>query len=523
METVLSPVQAGVEEQPLLSLRGISKHFGPVQANQDISFDVHHGEILGLLGENGAGKSTLMSVLSGVIQPDAGQIWLQGRLAAIHNPQDSSALGIGMVYQHFTLIPELSVAENIILGQKNARRVFTDLKTARERIRELSRRYGLNVDADAHVWQLPLGVRQRVEILKILYRGSRLIILDEPTAVLTPQETDQLLELLKGMAKEGATIIFVSHKFREVRAICRRVVVLRAGRVVGDLDVTTVDDQELARLVIGEEVKRASVTVGDSSENRAALLQVENLAARGDLGAEAFASVSFEVRAGEIVGVAGVAGNGQSELVECLAGMRPASEGRILLGERDVTYLSPRKRRAAGLAHIPEDRREVGCVLDFSLEENLILGEHYRPPVTRRGMLDAAVIRQISAERLAAYRVRAARPTVPARTLSGGNLQKLVLARELSRSPQLILAAEPTRGLDMAAVEFTYHQLLELREQGKGVLLVSSDLDEVLRLSDRVFVMYRGRLVGPLPRGVGRKQAGYVMLTGELAAEAAAL
>lgn len=360
-------------------------------------------------------------------------------------------------------------------------------------------------------------MRQRVEILKILYRGSRLLVLDEPTAVLTPQETDQLLQLLKSMANEGATIIFVSHKFREVRAICQRVVVMRSGRVVGDLDLTGISDRELARLMIGEELSSAAAKKVLSDPNGTDMLHVENLAARDGLGLSAFSEVNFEVHKGEIVGVAGIAGNGQAELVECLAGLRPAIRGRILLDGVEITHFYPRLRRANGLAHIPEDRRGVGCVLDFNLEENLILGEHYRPPVAQHGVLKPSVIRSIAAQRLKAYNVKAAQSTAQARTLSGGNLQKLVLARELSSSPRMILAAEPTRGLDVAAVEFTYQQILDLRAKMKGILLVSSDLDEVLRLSDRVFVMYRGRLIGPLPSGTSRKEVGYTMLTGELA------
>jgi ABC-type uncharacterized transport system ATPase subunit len=503
----------------LLSLRGINKRFGPVQANQEVSLDVYPGEILGLLGENGAGKSTLMSILSGNYQPDSGEIWWKGQLVRIKSSRDANALGIGMVHQHFTLIPELTVAENIVLGLKSPRFFFNDLEAARRRIRDLSQRYGLEVDPDAGVWQLSLGLRQRVEILKILYRGSQLLVLDEPTAVLTPQEIDQLLEMLAVMAAEGCTIIFVSHKFREVRLVCRRVVVLRAGRVVGDLNVSSVTDQELARLVVGEELSQASDTPTPPAASGTALFQVENLAARNDLGLPAFGGVTFEVHTGEIVGVAGIAGNGQSELVECLAGLRPAGSGLIRLAGVALTRCSPRQRRASGLVHIPEDRRGVGCVLDFSLEENVILGEHYRPPVARHGILNASAIRRITLERLKTYHIKAAQSTAPARTLSGGNLQKLVLARELSGSPQLILAAEPTRGLDVAAVEFTYQQLLNLRRQGKGILLISSDLDEVLRLSDRIFVMYHGRLLGPLPRAASREEVGYSILTGRLAAE----
>jgi general nucleoside transport system ATP-binding protein len=500
---------------PLLSLRRISKRFGRVQANQDVSIDVYPGSILGLLGENGAGKSTLMSILDGVLQADSGAIWWQGKPVRIRDPHEAAGLGIGMVHQHFSLIPELTVAENIILGQKTSRQVFLNMGTAYSRIRALSQQYGLEVNPDARVWELSLGVRQRVEILKVLYRGSRLLVLDEPTAVLTPQETDQLLQLLMKMADEGVTIIFVSHKFREVRAICRRVVVMRAGRVVGDLDLAAITDRELARLMIGEEVSTASAREAPSVPAETGLLHVQSLAAHNELGLTAFTEVNFDVHKGEIAGIAGIAGNGQAELVECLAGLRPVIQGRIFLEGEEITHFSSRQRRAKGLAHIPEDRRGVGCVLDFSLEDNLILGEHYRFPVARNGVLNLSAIHSIAAQRLKAYNVKAAQSTIAASTLSGGNLQKLVLARELSSSPRMILAIEPTRGLDIAAVEFTYQQLLDLQAETKGILLVSSDLDEVLRLSDRIFVMYRGQLIGPLPAGTTRKEVGYTMLTGE--------
>ena len=503
---------------PLLSLRGISKRFGSVQANREISIDVYPGEILGLLGENGAGKSTLMSILSGDYAPDAGEIWWKNEPVAIRSPRDAVRLGIGMVHQHFTLIPELTVVENIVLGLKSPRGLFTDLEGASRRIGELSERYGLQVDPRAKVHKLPLGVRQRVEILKVLYRGSQLLVLDEPTAVLTPQETDQLIEMLKEMAGDGKTVIFVSHKFREVRAVCKRVVVLRGGQVMGSLELSGVDDQELASLVIGEQVNVAHGERSPAETPREDLCRVEDLAARDELGREVFSHVTFAVHRGEIVGIAGIAGNGQSELVECLAGLRPAARGRIYLEGTELTSLSPRRRRALGVAHIPEDRRQVGCVLDFNLEENIILGDHYRPPVAWHGILKPGVIHQIARTHMQAYNVKAAQSTIQTRTLSGGNLQKLVLARELRASARLILAAEPTRGLDVAAVEFTYQQFLDLCSRGKGLLVVSSDLDEILRLSDRIFVMYHGRLIGPFPRGIGRKEIGYTLLTGETAA-----
>jgi len=502
---------------PLLSLRGISKRFGSVQANREISIDVYPGEILGLLGENGAGKSTLMSILSGDYAPDSGEIWWKGEPVIIRNPRDAVHLGIGMVHQHFTLIPELTVVENIVLGLKSPRGLFNDLEAANQKIRDLSARYGLQVNPKERVHKLPLGVRQRVEILKVLYRGSQLLVLDEPTAVLTPQETDQLIEMLKEMAADGKTVVFVSHKFREVRAVCQRVVVLRAGQVMGSLELSSMDDQELANLVIGERVNIAHGERAPAGQTQADLCQVVDLAARDELGREVFSEVKFAVHKGEIVGVAGIAGNGQSELVECLAGLRPAVRGHIYLEELDITQLSPRRRRALGVAHIPEDRRRVGCVLDFNLEENIILGEHYRPPVAWHGILNPGVIHKIAHAHMQAYNVKAAQSTIQTRTLSGGNLQKLVLARELRDSARLILAAEPTRGLDVAAVEFTYQQFLNLCSQGKGLLLFSSDLDEILRLSDRIFVMFHGRLIGPFPRWIGRKEIGYTLLTGETA------
>jgi general nucleoside transport system ATP-binding protein len=509
-------VSATSNREVLLSLRKLSKRFGRVKANQDISFDVYRGEILGLLGENGAGKSTLMSILSGNYQPDSGEIWWKDRPVNIIDPRNASHLGIGMVHQHFTLIPELSVAENVVLGTKSSRFFFTDLGSARKRIRDLSERYGLDVDPDMPVWQLPMGVRQRVEILKILYRGTELLILDEPTAVLTPQETEQLLKMLAVMSEEGRTIIFVSHKFHEVRAICRRVIVLRSGKVISDLDVSSVDNDQLARLVVGEEIRLTTREDFSKAEVGDELLRVENLSARDERELLAFSEVSFSVSAGEIIGIAGIAGNGQGELIECLAGLRAAEAGRVLLNDRNITNLSPRQRRAAGIAHIPEDRRETGCILDFSIEENLILGEHDRAPVAHRKIFNSQAIHRLAQERLSNYHVKADHPLIQARLLSGGNLQKLVLARELSRSPLLVLAAEPTRGLDVAAVEFTYQQFMRLREQGKGILLISSDLDEIIKLSDHIYVMFRGRLLGPIPSKTGREKIGYTMMTGEV-------
>lgn len=507
---------------PALSLRGICKRFGTVQANDHIDLDVNAGEILGLLGENGAGKSTLMEIVAGVYQPDSGQICINGQPVMIRNPMQAAQLGIGMVHQHFTLIPELTVAENVVLASFRKHRYFGEqVQSARAYIRKVSERYGLQVDPSVPVWQLSVGARQRAEIIKVLYRGASCLILDEPTAVLTPQETDQFLSLLKTMAAEGTTVIFVSHKLSEVLSCCPRIVVLRRGRLVADLTACGATERELAHLMVGQDVSLTSDRQCAKGNPGAASLHVDCLSADNDRGLPAFSAVSFDVRQGEIVGVAGVAGNGQSELVECLAGLRSVTSGSVCLDGKDITRFSPARRRACGIAHIPEDRKGVGCILDLGFDENLILGEHRQRPVATRGWLRRSVIRERSARVIAQYRIQAPDPSVRARFLSGGNLQRLILARELARDPRVVLAVEPTRGLDVGAVEYTHQQLLQLRDQHRAILLVSTDLDEVLSMSDQVYVMHRGRFIGPLPADSGREEVGYVMLTGrELPEEA---
>lgn len=500
---------------PLLRITGISKRFGCVQANDDISLSVSRGEILAILGENGAGKSTFISVLAGIYKPDEGEICWEGKPVDIQNPLDAVRLGIGVVHQHFSLIPELTVVENIILGLKTGRHPFTDLRAASQRVKEISERYGLVVDPETPVWQLSLGVRQRVEILKVLYRGADLLILDEPTAVLTPQETQNLIELLKRMAAEGCAVVFVSHKLYEVRALCQRAVVLRGGRLVADTSIVGMHDSDLARLMIGEAPTSVQIEPA-AAQSGPELLRAESLACRSDRGLMAVKDVSFQMTGGEIVGIAGVAGNGQSELIECLTGMRPSVHGKLYLDGKEITRASCRKRREAGMAHVPEDRKGTGSVLDMGLDENLILGQHRLTPFARKGLLQMQTIRSMAATLLEKYNVRAAGIAARARTLSGGNLQKVVLARELFRTPRLVVAVEPTRGLDCGAVEFTHEQFVALREQGRSVLLVSTDLDEILQLCDRVYIMYHGALLGPVSPTVGKKNIGITMLTGEM-------
>jgi general nucleoside transport system ATP-binding protein len=498
-----------------LSLRGITKRFGQVLANDAIDLDVQPGEFLGLLGENGAGKSTLMNILAGVYHPDAGGIWLRGRRVTIAHPRQAAALGIGMVHQHFTLIPELTVAENILLGLPARRGVFTDLASAGRRIREMSHQYGLEVDPSAPVWQLPVGAQQRVEILKVLYRGAGCLILDEPTAVLTPEETAPFLAMLGAMTQAGTTILFVSHKLYEVQCACQRVVILRAGRVVANARVCDTDKRQIARWMVGQDVSLVSDLRPTPRAPGDLVLEARGLASANDRGLQAFCNVDLDVHEGEIVGLAGVAGNGQNELVECLAGLRPVAAGHLRLAGQDITGRSPAARRAAGLAYVPEDRKLVGCVLDMRVDENLILGAQRTPEVARHGWLRMGEIASLAARKIAEYQIKAPGPASPARLLSGGNLQKLILAREMGRRPRLLVAAEPTRGLDVGATEYTHRQLLALRDSGCALLLISTDLDEILALSDRVLVMHRGMLLGPVDPGLGREGVGHIMLTGK--------
>jgi ABC-type uncharacterized transport system ATPase subunit len=486
------PGPAGSSADLALELRGITKRFGAFVANDAIDFDLRQGEVHALLGENGAGKSTLMNVLYGLYRPDEGEIFVVGRRAAIASSADAIRLGIGMVHQHFMLIPVMSVVENIVLGAEPRRHGQLDLATARERVRELSARYGLAVDPDAVIEEIGVGQQQRVEILKALYREARVLILDEPTAVLTPQEVDELFAVLRALVEHGTSIILITHKLHEVLAVADRISVLRRGRKVATLEREGASARSLAELMVGRDVL-LDVERGEGHPGEP-VLAVRELWVRDDRGLDAVRGLSLDVRAGEIVGIAGVDGNGQSELIQALAGMRTPHAGRIELRGIDVTRASPREANHAGVGHIPEDRQRHGLVLDFSIAENTVLHDYDEPPISHLHWLDRDAMLARAAELIRLYDVRGGGPPTPARALSGGNQQKVVLAREIQANPRVLIAAQPTRGLDVGAIEYVHRRLLEQRDAGCAVLLVSFELDEVLDLADRILVMYGGQI-----------------------------
>ena len=478
----------------IVTMRGIVKRFPGVVANAGVDFELRHGEIHALLGENGAGKTTLMNVLYGLYEPDAGEIFLRGEKVQFSSARDAINHGLGMVHQHFMLVQPLTVAENIVLGQRSPREPFIeDRKRLHKRLQALSDQYGLAIDPGAQVWTLSVGEQQRVEILKALYRGAEVLILDEPTAVLTPQEVDELLGVLRRLTEDGKSLVFISHKLGEVLAVSDRITVLRDGHVVDTVPASATNRQELASMMVGREVLR-EVSKGPAKPGEA-LLEVENLSALNDRGLPAIRNVSFEVRSGEILGIAGVAGNGQAELEEVIAGLRRATGGSVRICGQDVTNASPNKIGRCGLAHIPSDRYRRGLLPDFTVAENMVLERVGEPPFTRGGRLHQEAIRREARRLVAAFDVRTPSIEVEAAKLSGGNAQKLILARELARQPRVLLAAQPTRGLDVSAIEFVHRTLIEQRDAGLAVLLFSTELDEILALSDRIAVMYDGRLV----------------------------
>jgi simple sugar transport system ATP-binding protein len=504
-----------------LEMRGITKRYPGVVANDHIDLDVQPGEIHALLGENGAGKTTLMNVLYGLARPDEGEILLDGRPVHIAGPSDAIAQGIDMVHQHFMLVPVLSVAENIILGQESVTGgLFVDRKEARRRVQELGQRFGFDIDPDAKVGSLSVGWQQRVEILKALYREARILVLDEPTSVLTPQETAEIFGVLRRLSAEGHSIIFISHKLNEVLEIAHRITVIRRGRVVGQRLPHLTNEGDLAELMVGREVQ-LTVDRGESHPG-GTMLRVEDLSASDDRGTPAVRGVSLEVRAGEVLGIAGVAGNGQDELVEVIAGLRSPSAGRIHLGEVDVTRFSPRQMNAAGFAYVPADRHRFGLVLSFPIADNMVLSSYYRAPFSSRGLWNEAAVKEAGRALVEEFDVRTPSVEAGAGTLSGGNQQKCVVAREFSRPLRLLVLDQPTRGLDVGSIETIHRLIVAKRDAGTAILLVSAELDEVLELSDRVAVMYRGRIVATLEgRTADRNEVGLLMARGEaLPAEA---
>jgi ABC-type uncharacterized transport system ATPase subunit len=499
---------------PALQMRGITKRYPGVLANDRIDLDLRHGEIHALLGENGAGKSTLMNILYGLAVPDQGEILLDGQPVTIGGPSDAIDRGISMVHQHFMLVPVLTVAENILLGAETmANPVFLDRADAHRRIVDLGNRFGFEIDPDAKVANLSVGWQQRVEILKALYRQARILVLDEPTAVLTPQETGEIFEVLRRLAREGHSIIFISHKLYEVLDIADRITVIRRGRVIGTRVPAETNEDELAEMMVGREVQ----LVVDRGESHPAepVLRVERLTVTDDRGREAVRAVDLEVRAGEILGIAGVAGNGQDELVEAITGLRRPAGGQVHLGDRDITGWGPRQLTDLGIGYVPGDRQRFGLVLAFTIEDNLVLTSYYRPPFASGLVRNDEAIDAWAAESIQAFDIRTPSATVSAGTLSGGNQQKVIVAREFSGQPRLLVLDQPTRGLDVGSIEFIHRQTIAKRDAGAAVLLVSAELDEVLELSDRIAVMYRGELVAIRDgRTADREEIGLLMATG---------
>jgi ABC-type uncharacterized transport system ATPase subunit len=505
-------------DTPLLELRGITKRFPGVVANDHVDFELVKGEVHALLGENGAGKSTLMNILYGLYHPDEGEIRLKGRPLRIDTPSVAIDNGIGMVHQHFMLIPVLSVAENIVLGVEPHNGPFLDLDAARERVREISKQFGLAVRPEARIDSVSVGMQQRVEILKALYRGAEILILDEPTAVLTPPEAEELFAIVRSLQAEGKSIIFISHKLNEVLEIADRITVLRFGKRVETVPREGATQASLARMMVGREVVlRVEKSPAQPGET---LLTAEDLVVMDERGLEACRGISFDIHEGEIVGLAGVDGNGQSELIDALTGLRHPVSGRIVVGGRDVTTAGAREVLDNGIGHIPEDRQLRGLVLDFSLAENLALHDYRKPPESKLGWLFPRRLIERARRLLAEFDVRGGGPETPAASLSGGNQQKVVIAREVSRDPRVLVAAQPTRGLDVGAIEFVHRRLVTERDEGRAILLVSFELEEILSLSDRILVVYEGRIVGEFAPDVSEEELGFAM-TGGRSEEAA--
>jgi ABC-type uncharacterized transport system ATPase subunit len=506
-------------EAPALELRGITKRFGPVVANDRIDFDLRQGEVHALLGENGAGKSTLMSILYGLYSPDEGEIRVNGERAEIDSPSRAIDLGIGMVHQHFMLVPVMTVTENIVLGEEPTRGVLLDVREGSRKVKELSDRYGLAVDPDAVIEQVSVGMQQRVEILKTLYRDARILILDEPTAVLTAQETQELFDVLRALKEDGVSIVFISHKLNEVLEIADRVTVLRRGEMIDTVPTEGATEQSLARLMVGRDVllrvEKKSATLGEP------MLEVEDLHVRDQRGLEAVKGVSMNVRGGEVVAIAGVDGNGQLELVQAIAGVVVPESGRVSIAGEDVTGEGVRETTDAGVAHIPEDRQLCGLVLDFTLAENLALREYRQPPISNHGVLSMSGMNDRARDLLKEYDVRGGEPGTLASSLSGGNQQKVAVAREVASNPKLLIAHQPTRGLDVGAIEFVHRRLLEERDKGRGILLVSLEFEEIRALADRIVVIYEGELVAEFEPDVSEEDLGVAMTGGRGGREAA--
>jgi ABC-type uncharacterized transport system ATPase subunit len=503
----------------VLEVKEITKQFPGVLANDHVDFDLHHGEIHALLGENGAGKTTLMNVLYGLYKPDQGEIFRNDQLIAMHSPKDAITHGIGMVHQHFMLVPVFTVTENIMLGAETVKNGVLARREVSGQIRELSRQYGLDIDPNAFVRDLPVGIQQRVEIVKTLYRKADILILDEPTAVLTPQEADDLFRIMRELTSKGVSIIFITHKLKEVLAIADRITVMRAGRVVGTTTPAETDEPHLAAMMVGREVilnvEKKPAEPGEE------MLQVRQLHVTDQRGLETVRGVTFSVREGEILGIAGVQGNGQTELVEALTGLCHTRSGQVFLNGHDVTGKSPRPVIETGTAHIPEDRQRHGLVLPYPIADNLILCTYYLPPFGVNGVIQNRAVDENARKLVLAFDVRTPSPYLAVSKLSGGNQQKVIVARELSRSVHLLIANQPTRGLDVGSIEYIHRQIVDMRDRGLAVLLVSAELDEIMALADRIAVIYRGQIVAVVDADqVSRAELGLLMAGSALKSEA---
>jgi ABC-type uncharacterized transport system ATPase subunit len=502
-----------VTMEPVLELRGVTKRFPGVLANDHIDLDLNEGEIHALLGENGAGKTTLMNILYGLYKPDEGEIVVRGERVNIQDPGDAIDVGIGMVHQHFMLIPVFTVTENVMLGEESLRYGdFLDRESAAERIHEISEQYHLEVDPDTYVEDIPVGVQQRVEIIKLLYREADVLILDEPTAVLTPQEADELFKIMRSLAEQGKSIIFITHKLREVLDVADRITVLRGGKIVGTTTPDKADKNKLAEMMVGRAVQLG--VEKEPAKPGEIVLEVNDLVVANDRNQVAVDEITFEVRSGEIFGVAGVQGNGQTELVEAITGLREVVEGVIhFLGE-DIANANPRRITELGAAHVPEDRQRDGLILAFPVSDNLVLNTYYLEPYTEGVVLQQDAIMQTAEKRIEEYDIRTPSALTPTSSLSGGNQQKVIVAREFSRPIKLLVASQPTRGLDVGSIEYIHKRIIQKRDEGTAVLLVSPELDEIMALSDRISVMYRGKVVSVLAREEATKEQIGLLMAG---------
>lgn len=498
------------EEKYVIEMRHITKAFGTFKANDDINLQVRPGEIHALLGENGAGKSTLMNVLSGLLEPTSGDILMNGQKVNITSPTAANKLGIGMVHQHFMLVDAFTVTENIILGSEPNKLGILDRRNARKHIMDLSEKYGLKVDPDALIRDVSVGMQQRVEILKTLYRGADVLIFDEPTAVLTPQEIDELIVIMGELVKEGKSIILITHKLDEIKKVADQCTVIRRGKGIGTVNVKDVTSQELADMMVGRAV--SFKTAKKEANPQEVILSVENLVVKDSRGLDAVKNLSLEVRAGEVLGIAGIDGNGQSELIQAITGLRKTESGTVKIDGEDITNKKPRQIIQSGVGHVPEDRHKYGLVLDMMLSENMVLQTYYQEPFSKHGVLNYSEIDDKANDLIKEFDVRTVNEHVPAKALSGGNQQKAIIAREVDRDPDLLIVANPTRGLDVGAIEFIHKRLIEQRDKFKAVLIVSFELDEILNVSDRIAVIHGGEIVGVVdPKETSEKELGLLM------------